>query len=671
MSAQPIWKSKDEEYAYYRRRDHANIEGLQNLVVAEIAHRAQIAWMVKNPDAEKINDFTMPANVRSLISALQGTHGGGKVPFEEFSRNYLTLGSQLQFTGTDTAIRARVRDWINALDDWQYLVGVQLFVIDKGGKPVYDDKGKQKFNDDGSPVRTSTRLIDYLKPRVDSGVQRARFSEQWKGNDANGIKAHPGLALAAQVDAVIKELPKLGTRAESGTEKEPVGKQLVSVYEEKQEDRLLASIEKVADEIDARQGDSDLWWEKFELKISRARQSRLKTKRARYDEDSLAAVLQDEMQHANATTNTCNSEGDMSDFETPTIIPPLAENPASGAVVDEGAASLGKKNLTQGFIGVLEDSASEGLPDMLEWALLWASRGIPVFPLHEAIDGICTCSCSDHWRKVEGRWVQICEGDKHVCGSECASPGKHPRSDRKLGMSKGVKMASLDPEKIKLWWGKHPTANIGGRMLGKIGFDVDPKNGGNASLYDLCEKFGTEWLDTWENVSGSGGPHFIFDNPTGISFKNSAGKLGLGLDTRGDDGYLVMPPSGHVSGGTYAVVSPNDFRPFPQFLIDLLNKPKSENEIEYQDAPNGPSGGGWGEKFLDGHRNDGLLAYGLGRMRHAWERTEEEHYQQLSRVNQARCVPPLDDEEVRSLAAHVAYDYASLYGVNAAKQEAA
>ena len=203
-------------------------------------------------------------------------------------------------------------------------------------------------------------------------------------------------------------------------------------------------------------------------------------------------------------------------------------------------------------------------------------------------------------------------------------------------------------------------------MLGKIGVDVDPKHGGSASLHDLCEKYGQGWLAAaWANVSGSGGPHFIFDNKTGVLFRNSASKIAPGIDTRGDDGYLVMPPSLHASGRRYAVVSPCErLPPVPQFLIDGLTAPKSESEIVFQDGAARAGVGRRNEKFLDGHRNDGLLAYGLGRMRYAWERTEDEHYSQLSRVNKLRCVPPLDDDEVRGLAEHIASDYADLHGAN-------
>jgi hypothetical protein len=546
-----------------------------------------------------------------------------------------------------------VRRLINELEDFQDRAGFRFFWITRGGNPT----GEKDSN--GNDLYSATEYIDVGKPIADEAVSRARASDEWKGNAAKGIKAHPGLALVAQVSWAVSQLPKINVQTDTATKAET--KPLTPAeYRDMRRPRIVAAIESYADGIEERGGDDEMELEWLEVEVKRIRESRVRTRSARHDRSPLLAVDAVE----NATANTSYKTDLSAELHTAVGMGAHLEVPRGGGVTKMSPLLE---------VTTIENSGLENTADttMLEWALLWASRGIPVFPLHEAIDGICTCSCSDHWRKVEGRWVQICEGGKHVCGSECASPGKHPRSDRRLGMSKGVKMATVDPEKIKLWWGKYPTANIGGRMLGKVGFDVDPKNGGNASLHDICEKYGQEWLDTWENVSGSGGPHFIFDNPSGVSFKNSAGKLGLGLDTRGDDGYLVMPPSGHVSGGTYAVVSPNDFRPFPQFLIDLLNKPKSENEIEYQDAPKGSGGVGWGEKFLDGHRNDGLLAYGLGRMRHAWERTEEEHYQQLSGVNQARCVPPLDDDEVRSLAAHVAYDYASFYGVNAKKQEAA
>jgi len=654
MSAPPLWKTDQERFAFYRRRDHSNIEALQNFVIGEIARRAALEYMKANPEAEKPPDFTMPPNVRHLVSALQGAHGGGQQPFEEFERDYLTIGAQLQFTGQEATVRARVRDWVDALDEWQYAVGVQLFVICKGGALVFDERGKQKlYADSAIPVRTKTKFIDYLKPRVDEGVQRARFSEQWRGDAVKGIKPHPGLALVAQVAAVIESLPQLGSREESGTEKKTRTKQPVVEYMDAQRGRLCQSAEKVADAIEEKAGDSDLWLEKLEIEIKRLRESRLRTRPARRDMTSLA-VVQGEIPPPTATSYKCDSEE--------------AKQPAPAApapVVEETPTPLCDLEVTQGFIDVSANSVAEGEPEMLEWALFWAARGIPVFPLHEVYDGICTCTCADHWRKREGKWVMKCEGEKHFCGVECSRKGKHPRTDRKIGLHNGLKIASTDPAQIRIWWGQYSTANIGGRMLGKVGVDVDPKHGGNASLSDLCDKYGQDFLDeAWRNRSGSAGDHFIYDNPTGESFPNSAGKIGPGIDTRGDEGYLVMPPSLHLSGRRYAVVSPREFPPVPQFIIDALKASKSDREINFQDRPAHSGIGHQREKFLDGFRNDGLLAYGLGRMRYAWEQTEAEHYQQLSRVNQLRCVPPLDDDEVRGLAEHIANDYAYRYGAN-------
>ncbi|MDQ3742881.1 MAG: hypothetical protein M3444_00575 [Acidobacteriota bacterium] len=77
QAAQSADKSAD--FARFRRRDHANIESLQNLVIAEISRLAS--------ERERVGDeeppvYSMPASVRHLISALQGSHGGGAVPFE-------------------------------------------------------------------------------------------------------------------------------------------------------------------------------------------------------------------------------------------------------------------------------------------------------------------------------------------------------------------------------------------------------------------------------------------------------------------------------------------------------------------------------------------------------------------------------------------------------------
>ena len=67
----------------------------------------------------------------------------------------------------------------------------------------------------------------------------------------------------------------------------------------------------------------------------------------------------------------------------------------------------------------------------------------------------------------------------------------------------------------------------------------------------------TVWLlwhgtlpDTVSLRTGGRGQHFYFQHP-GVPIPNYAGKLGPGLDVRGEGGYVVAPPSIHLSGKPY------------------------------------------------------------------------------------------------------------------------
>lgn len=45
--------------------------------------------------------------------------------------------------------------------------------------------------------------------------------------------------------------------------------------------------------------------------------------------------------------------------------------------------------------------------------------------------------------------------------------------------------------------------------------------------------------------------HFFFEYPHGVEIRNSAGKLGPGLDVRGEGGYVLLPPSVHATSRRY------------------------------------------------------------------------------------------------------------------------
>ena len=134
-------------------------------------------------------------------------------------------------------------------------------------------------------------------------------------------------------------------------------------------------------------------------------------------------------------------------------------------------------------------------------ALSYAKRGIPVFP--------------------------------------CEPGGKRPLTYN------GFWEATTDVRRIKAWWGRWPAANIGaptGERSGLLVLDVDPRDGGPKNLNTL-ERENGPLPRTARARTGGGGVHVVFRYPAQKEVRNSAERLGPGLDVRGEGGYVVVPPS--------------------------------------------------------------------------------------------------------------------------------
>src|SRR5262249_61762367 len=76
--------------------------------------------------------------------------------------------------------------------------------------------------------------------------------------------------------------------------------------------------------------------------------------------------------------------------------------------------------------------------------------------------------------------------------------------------------------------------------------DVDLATGGRESLARLEAQYGPLPV-TAKVLTGGGGEHYHFARVPGL--RNSAGKIAPGLDIRGEGGYVLLPPSTHISGG--------------------------------------------------------------------------------------------------------------------------
>lgn len=252
----------------------------------------------------------------------------------------------------------------------------------------------------------------------------------------------------------------------------------------------------------------------------------------------------------------------------------------------------------------------------------YASRGWPVVPIFEIVKNGTVCSCG---RKP---------------GADC-SPGKHPRT------AHGLSDASTDPDMIKAWmkqWPKSNWAILTGAGSGIVVIDVDPKHGGLDSIKALTDSdvpndaWGTDVIQK----TGSGGYHLLFKHP-GKPIRNKVG-LRPGLDVRGDGGYIIVAPSGHISGGVYGWLNSNGHAPPP--ITDWANKLLAERKSAAPIA----------DVIPDHQRNHTLTSF-AGSMRQRGA-DEEMILNALLLLNQKRCRPPLDEAEVRGIAKSIATNYA-------------
>lgn len=263
-------------------------------------------------------------------------------------------------------------------------------------------------------------------------------------------------------------------------------------------------------------------------------------------------------------------------------------------------------------------------------AQIYAARGWRVIALHTAKDGKCSCG-----------------------SPACTSQGKHPRYHSQ-SLADGLKSATIDSLPITAWWQLWPDANVGivtGRESGIVVLDVDPDHGGDDSLRDL-ERANGELPHTPTATTGGGGTHYVFAHP-GKLLPNSAGKIGPGLDIRGDGGYIVAAPSMHKSGHVYTWNSeahPQDVKPapMPKWLLDLAFGTQAEqggSGSAKQAAP-------LPAMLAEGSRNVMLTSLAGTLRRRGLE--EFTIYKSLCAANVEMCHPPLPDDELKAIAHSVA-----------------
>ncbi|MDW5313357.1 bifunctional DNA primase/polymerase [Rhizobium sp. PL01] len=158
------------------------------------------------------------------------------------------------------------------------------------------------------------------------------------------------------------------------------------------------------------------------------------------------------------------------------------------------------------------------------------------------------------------------------------------KQDKTPAVKGGFKAASTDPEQIRSWFNKNSMMigiNTGDSDI--LVVDIDMKGGldGEGSWNALMAEHGGYEPVTYMVATPSGGRHLYFKGHRGI--RNSASKLGPGLDVRAAGGYIIA--AGSVNGaGTYENLFPErGLAPLPDWLATvLMSKPKPKEKLPAQ-----------------------------------------------------------------------------------------
>ncbi len=200
-----------------------------------------------------------------------------------------------------------------------------------------------------------------------------------------------------------------------------------------------------------------------------------------------------------------------------------------------------------------------------------------------------------------------------------------------------------------------------GGKLRLLGVDVDPRAGGDASLYDLTEAHGDAWLDTFTVRTGGLGNHFLFRLPEGVEVHRA--KIAPGIDIKAEGGYLVAPPSIHPNGNRYEVEKNTYIAEVPAWLIEELTRTpdvKPSKIVDFQERRQ-KSSGTTARVFGDGERNNGLRDVACGRWIHGYAEDAQDLFEQVREVRDTRCAAgkdcPATDTELWDLVQRTVRKY--------------
>lgn len=147
-------------------------------------------------------------------------------------------------------------------------------------------------------------------------------------------------------------------------------------------------------------------------------------------------------------------------------------------------------------------------------------------------------------------------------------------------------VATCDADRVRDWWTQYPwNIGIATGPSGLLVVDLDvgrgdlapPEwagaQGGRDVLAQLAAAHAQPTPEhTLTVLTPSGGRHLYFRQPPGLELRNTAGRLGWRVDTRGHGGYVVGPGS-RRGDATYRVLHAGDVVELPGWLATALTPP--------------------------------------------------------------------------------------------------
>lgn len=215
-------------------------------------------------------------------------------------------------------------------------------------------------------------------------------------------------------------------------------------------------------------------------------------------------------------------------------------------------------------------------------------------------------------------------------------PGKEPMT------AHGVKDATTDQAVISQWWDNCPDANIGiatgSRSGGLVVIDLDIDEDRGLNGYEVLrewQKEHGELPETWQSITGRGGYHLFYRD---AARNSNRAAMYEGVDIRGENGYVVAPPSVHENGRLYEweqgpgdleIAQVND--KVAEFMLGPLPEQTTQRFQEPETIPEGQRVSSL-VKLIGSQRAKGLSTEAIRAA--------------VKAENEARCIPPLTDREL-------------------------